>query len=118
VSPLERIRTAWSFEPPDWIAALAEACERDSQAAVGRRIGYSASVVNQLLAGSYRGNMAKVERAVRLALLPEQVCCPVLGPITSTDCVRHQRHPSVVNSVKAELARTCPRCEYREDPPK
>lgn len=115
LSATARMRRAWGATPPDWVAVLAEACERESQAGVAGRIGYSPSVVNQILGRKYRGNLARVERAVRLEYLPERVACPVLGAITTSRCSVHQRRPSRANVVLAELARTCPRCPNRED---
>ncbi len=114
-SAIARARTAWGDELPDWVAALAAEADRTSQRAAAARIGYSAAVVNQVLGRTYRGSWSRIERAVRLALLPERVDCPVLGAITTTRCAQHQRAPAYANHELAELARTCPVCPHREE---
>lgn len=104
----------WGRMMPEWIAALADECDRTTQRAVADRIGYSASVINQVLKRTYKGSMSKIERAVRVALIPDQVPCPVLGSILESTCLKHQRRPSFANHELAELARTCPACPHRE----
>ena len=113
----QRVRKAWGVNPPDWIAALAGACDELSQAKVAFAIGYSPSVVNQVLAGVYAGKTEKVERAVRNIYLPEQVSCPVLGEITTTRCAAAQGQPlSTANPLRIALARKCPLCpNYQGD---
>jgi hypothetical protein len=78
--------------PPDWIAALAHACSHATQESVGRKIGYSGSAINAVLANRYTGNMQLIEAAVRGALLGETCSCPVLGDDLRKDaCVENQR---------------------------
>lgn len=111
---IERARKAWG-RTPDWVEALAEECDRTSQAKAAERVGYSASVVNQILANCYRGKISAVERKVRLALLPERVLCPVLGAITTTRCAVEQEKPfSIANPLRVALARKCPTCPNSE----
>ncbi len=56
---------AWGEDLPDWVEMLARMADRSSQAAVGREIGYSGSVVNAVLKRSYNGALASVEKTVR-----------------------------------------------------
>lgn len=114
VPPLDRARAAWGDPPPDWVRALAEACAADSQNKVGQRIGYSAATVNQVLGGSYRGDLARVETAVRGALLAETVACPVLGEIDRQRCLTEQDTPfAPTSSLRARLYRACRDCPNR-----
>lgn len=113
-SSLDRAMMNWG-RVPDWVAALAEECDRTSQAKAAERVGYSASVVNQVLANSYRGKIAAVERAVRLELLPERVLCPVFGAITTTRCAFEQEKPySGINPLRRAIWRQCPNCPNRD----
>ncbi len=111
-----RARAAWGDRLPDWVEALARACDGESQGKVGLRIGYSAAVVNQVVGNDYRGDMAAVERAVRGAFLGLSVECPVLGEISTVACRGHQARSfqaASSNSVKVRLFRTCPSCPHR-----
>lgn len=97
----------------EWIEELRTECERTSQAAAAQRIGYSAAVVNQVLRGTYRGDLARVEQAVRGALMGATVDCPVIGEIPRNRCIDHQRRasrPAATNPMRVQLAQACPVC--------
>jgi len=101
-------RQAWGDPPPDWVAVLAEACQTRSQGLVAKRIGYSASVVSQILRGSYRGDLQRVEMAVRGALMAEEVRCPVLGDIARDVCLHHQKRGfDCTSALRARIYRAC-----------
>lgn len=68
-SAAQRSAACWGGARPDWIARLAEACDRGSQSEVGRALGVSGSVVNQVLGNRYRGDMERVQAWVE-ALYP------------------------------------------------
>lgn len=74
-----------------WIEVLRQACESSTQGAVAERIGYSTTVVNQVLKGAYKGDLQRVQRAVEGALMGSTVDCPVVGEIPRQKCVEHQR---------------------------
>lgn len=113
----ERAAAAWGEPLPAWVAALARACDAGSQAEAGRRIGYSGPTVNQVLARSYPGNLAAVERAVRGAFLAETVDCPVLGQIPTNTCQAQQRRRlSTASPQQARLYRACKACPHRRKP--
>lgn len=93
---------------PDWVAVLREACQRQTQVTVSRRLGYSASVVSSVLKGSYRGDLGAVERAVRGALMAATVVCPILGELAMDVCAREQRKPfTATNALRVRLWRAC-----------
>ncbi len=101
-------------EDPRWIAALREQCAASTQTAVAEKIGYSAAVVNQVLKGTYKGNLDAVEKAVRGAFLGETVNCPVLGELEANRCNEYQRQPyAASNKQRVMLYRACHKpCEH------
>jgi DNA-binding transcriptional regulator YdaS (Cro superfamily) len=102
------VLTGWTGTPPEWVRALAAACAGTTQAAVARRLGYSASVVNQVIRGSYKGDLARVEAVVRGAFMSECVVCPILGEIGRDVCLAHQRRGfDASSSVRAQLYHAC-----------
>ncbi|MFP4131293.1 MAG: helix-turn-helix domain-containing protein [Thiohalospira sp.] len=94
---------------PDWVAALRAECERvGSQARVGRSLGYSPSVINQILKGTYRGNVDRVREAVEGAYLGATVDCPILGDLPRDACLRHQQRPfAATNPARVQLYYAC-----------
>ncbi len=93
MSALAAVRAQWGRELPGWLLTLAEECDNTSQARTAKRIGYSPTTVNQVLRGSYKGDLGTVEAAVRGALLGAVLTCPVLDEITTDKCLREQRRP-------------------------
>lgn len=101
-------------QEPEWLKVLRDVCTKSSQAAVAARIGYSATVVNQVLKGKYTGDLQAVEQAVRGALLSYTVACPVLGALPAHLCLEHQRRPfAATNPLRVKLYRACRTCEHR-----
>lgn len=108
-----RLDVDWCGTPPDWVVALAGACDQASQSAVAKRCGYSPSTVNQVLRNRYAGDLGAVEAAVRGALMAHVVACPVLGEVPSHQCIAHQRRkPAQIgaNPTWVRLYRACPTC--------
>lgn len=92
----------------DWIDALRTETERTSQSAAARKLGVSASVVNQVLKGRYRGRLDRVEARVRAQLMHEVVECPVLGEIERKRCDEEQRRPfSAASPQRVKIWRAC-----------
>lgn len=105
---LGRARAGWGVPLPDWIEALAEGCAAESQAGLARRLGVSGSMLSSALAGTYPGDMAKLEERVRGALMGATVACPVLGEIGRDRCIAEQAKPfSTASSVAVRLRRAC-----------
>lgn len=91
-----------------WIETLRAACAVSTQSAVSERIGYSAAVVNQVLKGTYKGDLRRVQKAVEGALMGSVVECPVIGLIPQQKCIEHQRAPFRITSPHAvQLYRAC-----------
>ena len=94
--------------PPHWVLTLADAVDHEGQNAVAKMIGYSASVVHHVLRANYKGDLAKVEAAVRGALLGETVSCPVQEEITRARCLSNQKLPLLpTNTERVRLYRAC-----------
>lgn len=101
-------RGAWGAELPAWLETLARACDASTQAAVARRMRYSPTVINQLLAAKYEGSRAAVEAAFKGAFGGATVTCPVVGEIASHVCAEHQRAPfAMTNPMRTRLYRAC-----------
>lgn len=108
------VQRKWGAHPPAWIVELAEECDRSSQGKVAKRLGVSATVVNQALQNAYTGRLDRLEQRVRGELLRETVQCPVLGEITKRECLDHQSRPyEATNPMRVKLFQTCPRCPNR-----
>lgn len=111
---MANVRDAWA-EPPEWVVELARACDAPgaSQASVAKRIGYSPSAVSTVLRNGYAGDLARVEQAVRGALMAETVQCPIVGEIGRDVCLGHQKRARKfvpTSSMRVHLYRTCPTC--------
>lgn len=102
----------------DWINALRREAQRTNQQAAGVRIGYSSAVVNQVLKGTYKGDLGRVEEAVRGAIMGATIECPVIGEIPRNRCIDHQRRCgsfAATNPMRVQLSHTCPTCPNRKE---
>lgn len=93
---------------PAWIEVLRAACQASTQTVVAERIGYSAGALSSVLAGSYKGNLDRVQQAVEGALMNSSVDCPVIGDLPRQRCIEHQRTPfTPTNPSRVALYRAC-----------
>jgi len=88
---IDRTRAAWGESLPDWIEVLATACDRESQKAISRKLGYSAATISYVLANKYPGDLKTVEQTVRGHLMSATVECPVIGVMSTSSCVEQQK---------------------------
>jgi len=93
MSAVDRAIAAWGESLPDWLEALARACDRQSQNTVAKKIGYSGALVSQVLNAKYGGGLTAVEQAVRGAFMSATVDCPIVGELAADVCNSHQRSP-------------------------
>lgn len=101
---------AWGDDIEEWVITLAEACDRQSQSLVAKRLGYSGSVISSVIKRNYKGSYQMVEQAVRGALMNEKLDCPVLGEIGRHDCLSNQKKAATFNptsSFRVQLYRAC-----------
>ncbi|MEL6586789.1 MAG: hypothetical protein AAFQ50_09020, partial [Pseudomonadota bacterium] len=107
------VAETWGHDAPDWVKALADACDESSQSKVSRQIGLSSSVISQTLRGTYPGSMRNVEEQVSGALLSVTVACPILGDLATHVC-RDWRKKSdrfaATNSLRVRMFRACNQC--------
>jgi hypothetical protein len=114
---MTRVLAAWGSEAPDWIVALAKACDAASQGHVARELDISAPRVNQALGRKYEGRMDRLEQLVRGQYMKATVTCPVLGEISTRDCQENQLRNKTfraTNPLRVALRRACPACPNRE----
>lgn len=91
---------------------LIEQVKNSSQPQVGRELGYSASAINQVLHGKYKGDTDAIYQAVYETYGGTKVACPVLGQIPLKECVKKQKLPfGGQNSMAVELYKNCRDCE-------
>jgi hypothetical protein len=110
---IDTARASWPDGVPDWVAALARACDDSSQSAVARRLGRSQALISQVIRGKYPGNLTAVEEAVRGAFMGATVECPALGTMPSNVCQawRHRaRDFGNSNPLRVTMFRACNRC--------
>ncbi|QND45232.1 transcriptional regulator (plasmid) [Rhizobium lusitanum] len=94
VDHIAKVKIAWGDDTPEWIVALAEACNRSSQSAVAKDLGYSGPVISQVLSNKYQnGDLTRVEQMVRGALMAETIICPIMGEMARDVCQSWQKKP-------------------------
>lgn len=115
----EMMRASWGVSPPEWIAVLAEECDRTSQSKTASRLNVSAAMVNQAIRNSYKGRLDRLEERVKGEFMNEKSACPVLGEISTRECLDHQARPyATTNHIRVALfraCRTCPNNRGRKD---
>lgn len=91
-----------------WVETLATECKRTSQVRAALLLGVSGSLVNQVLKGSYKGDMNRIKALVEGALMGQMVACPVLGELKQNLCLEHQaREFASTNQTRVRLYRAC-----------
>lgn len=113
MSALDKARAAWGDDLPDWVEALASACDKSTQAGTARRIGYSPATVSCVLVRRYAGDTAAVERAVRATILAETADCPELGEIALADCLEWRRRSgdfAATSGLRTRMFAACRAC--------
>jgi hypothetical protein len=110
-----RIRAGrtWGDALPDWVIALALACDATSGRLVAARLGVSPAAISRVLGATY-GATAAMERRVREVLMTTRVACPVCGEIGVEDCRAHQTRPfTAVNPTFVRLFKVCRECPHK-----
>jgi hypothetical protein len=109
MSALDTAREFWGAGIPDWVEALALACDRTSQNKVAQEIGRSGSLVSNILRARYPADTGVVEDLVRGHFMRESVECPVMGTIGKQVCGRTRQFQNV-NHQYVTMYRACNRC--------
>lgn len=107
---------------PDWVRALARACELTSQSEVARRLDRSPGAINQILRNKYGASTSNLEERVRGLLMAATVECPVLGELSTVACQdwREKARTFVPTSAhRARMFHACNACPLnRREPPR
>ena len=104
------MREHWGDAAPDWVVALAEACDaQNSQSAVAKLIGRSAGAISHILRNSYKADLTKFEEVVRAELMRATVTCPGMGEeIRLAECLAWQRKPfASTNRQRVAMFKAC-----------
>jgi len=108
MNAIDRAHESWGDSLPDWVRVLAEACTTRSQAAVASTLGYSATVINQVIGHKYPGDIDQFRQTVEGALMGHLVQCPELGDMRADVCLRHQSAKfSATNHLRVRLFKAC-----------
>ena len=92
----------------NWLEVLRDQCDKTNQAAVSRALNYSPAVINQVLKGTYKGDLQRVEIAVKGLYMNEIVDCPMVGEIANHICLNYQKQPfSAINPLRVQLYKAC-----------
>ncbi|MEQ1696685.1 MAG: hypothetical protein ABL901_12660 [Hyphomicrobiaceae bacterium] len=115
VSRQQEAVVGWGNAMPDWVVALAAACDQAPQTEVARRIEYSPAVVSQVLRNTYKGNLKRVEFQVRGLLMEQTLKCPChWDDMGFHACVWNQEiqfdKKRALPGVGAIFRATCPTC--------
>lgn len=105
---VEKTTDAWEGCPPDWIIELARISDNDGLKGAGIKVGYSPSAISSVLSATYRGDLVRVEGAVRWSLMSATVDCPMLGELRRDRCLEWQRKPfAATSSHRVAMYRAC-----------
>lgn len=108
ISFVEKARSSWKAPCPDWVLELASLADSRRLKGAGQAIGYSAPVVSAVIAGSYAGDLARVEEKVRWTLMTSMVECPVIGSMSRDACIAWQAKPLLAtSSLRLRMYRAC-----------
>lgn len=95
----------------DSMTLLKQAVAQSGQSAVARSLGYSASVVNQVIHNKYPGRMEKVLLRVAEVYGTDTIDCPVMGMITLKRCSAERKKPFAATSPqRVRLYLSCRTC--------
>lgn len=108
----ETVAECWR-DAPDWLLRLAAACDDTSQRETAQKIGFSPSLVNQVLKNRYQGNLENVRARVETGLDADRRHCPVMGMIPGNVCLANQsRRYDPSNHIAVRLYRACRGCPH------
>lgn len=97
-----------------WLDELRKYRDTHGGRKTAEAIGYSGTVVSQVLSGKYGGDLQAVRQKVEGALMGMSVDCPVLGELPRNRCLDYQRQGfAATNPMRVRLAHACPTCPHR-----
>ena len=108
-----KARDAWGDDLPDWVLGLAQECALASQNQVAKRMGYSGSLVSQVLGRKYPGDLSSVRDRYLGIYEARTVDCPELGNVPLHQCQdwrKKARQLQSGNARNVQMFRACNRC--------
>lgn len=118
LSAMDKARVAWGANMPDWIKALAEACDEAGLRKTAAKLDVSPAMAS-LAINRKRTDLSFIKYPVEKILMITMVACPVIGVMGRHECLREQTKPySSANPLRVQLYRACRNgCpHYREKP--
>ena len=107
LSAMEKANAAWGTAMPDWVKALAEACDEQGLRKVAAKLNVSPAIVS-LAINRKRTDLSFVRYPVEKVLMITMVACPVLGVLGRNECLQEQMKPfSGVNPLTVQLYQAC-----------
>lgn len=107
------VEEAWGTPPPDWVRALALACQRTSQSAVARQLDRAPALISTVLRHKYTADTARIEERVRGVLMNGRVDCPALGQLPTDECQDWREKAKTFaagNPTRTRMFRACRKC--------
>lgn len=93
-----------------WLEVLRDEINKPgkSQNKVAKELGFSSSMISQVLRGKYPGSIENLKLKVEGRYMNLTVSCPVKGEIPVDECREHQSRPfSSANRERVKLYRSC-----------
>lgn len=107
LTAMEKARAAWGVHMPDWVKALAEACDEAGLRKTAAKLHVSSAMAS-LAINRKRIDLSFIKYPVEKTLMVTMVACPVLGVMGRDECLREQAKPfSSVNPLRVQLFKTC-----------
>ena len=107
ISNMQKALEGWGTVP-DWVAALATACDAEGLRHTAGRLGISPALVSLVIRRAHHGGYGFAEARVRRDIMTPQLSCPVLGPISARQCEEEQSRPfTSVNPLAVAVYRAC-----------
>lgn len=92
---------------PDWVYALADACDNASVRKVAVKLDASPAIIS-LAINNQRENLEFIKERVENTLMASIVSCPILGVMGKTDCLQEQVKPFLPASpLRSRIYRAC-----------
>jgi len=116
VNMLAKAIAAWGSPLPDWIKALAEACDDTSLRKTAARMDVSPAMVS-LAINRKRLYLSFIKVRVEKRLMITMVVCPILGVMGRNECLQEQARPfSSANPLRVQLFKACRNgCPYYKE---
>lgn len=104
---LEKARAAWGDPLPEWIKALATACDEQGLRTTSAKMGVSPALAS-LAVNRQREKLDYIKERVTRTLMVTIVACPVLGVMSRDQCLQEQaKEFTAANPLRVQLFRAC-----------